>query len=310
MKQGSGIENIAIIGMGALGLLFGDLLQRDEGLSVGFILDEARMGRYQSQSISVNGVAKRFDFLAAREAAAPADLVIFAVKATALEGAMEDAAGYVGPGSVVVSLLNGITSEGLLEARFGRNRVVYCTAQGMDATREGRALYCTKPGQLCVGLPDGRPRDGLDALVEVLRRTGIPHTVEEDIQHRLWSKFMLNVGVNQVVMVREGNYGTVQASGEAREQMVAAMREVIELSRLEGVPVTEADLEYYVSLIDTLSPEGMPSMRQDGLAHRKSEVELFSGTVCRLARKHGLDVPVNRKLYETILAMEAGWSGY
>ena len=118
---------------------------------------------------------------------------------------------------------------------------------------------------------------------------------------------MLNVGVNQVVMVREGNYGTVQVPGEARAQMIAAMREVIQLSALEGVPVTEADLEYYVNLIDTLSPEGMPSMRQDGLARRKSEVELFSGTVLRLAAKHGLDVPVNRRLYDAILAMEAAY---
>ena len=118
---------------------------------------------------------------------------------------------------------------------------------------------------------------------------------------------MLNVGVNQVVMVRQGNYGTVQAPGAAREQMIAAMREVIALSRLEGVPVTEDDLKYYVDLIDTLSPEGMPSMRQDGLARRPSEVELFSGTVLRLAAKHGLDTPVNRELYDTVRRMEAAY---
>ena len=118
---------------------------------------------------------------------------------------------------------------------------------------------------------------------------------------------MLNVGVNQVVMVWEGDYGTVQAPGAARAQMIAAMREVIALSRLEGVPVTEDDLAFYVNLIDTLSPAGMPSMRQDGLAHRPSEVELFSGTVCRLAAKHGLDVPVNRQLYDTVRAMEAAY---
>lgn len=301
------IENIAIIGMGALGLLFGDLLDRDVGLSVGFIVDEARMARYRGEPISVNGAAKHFRLLPAGAKGAPADLVIFAVKATALAGAMEDAAGYVGPDSVVLSLLNGITSEELLEARFGREKVVYCIAQGMDATREGRTLTYSRPGQLCIGLPDDRPGEGLDALATLFRRTGVPHTVESDIRHRIWSKFMLNVGVNQVVMVREGNYGTVQALGEARAQMIAAMREVIALSQLEGVPVTEQDLADYVRLIDTLSPSGMPSMRQDGLAHRRSEVELFSGTVCRLAAKHGLDVPVNRDLYSTILGMEAGY---
>ena len=133
----------------------------------------------------------------------------------------------------------------------------------------------------------------------------MPYEVDPDILHRLWSKFMLNVGVNQVVMVYEGNYGTIQRPGPARDRMIAAMREVIPLSRLEGVPVTEDDLAFYVDLMDTLSPEGMPSMRQDGLAHRKSEVELFAGTVCRLAHRHGLAVPVNEALYRTVKEMEA-----
>ena len=48
----------------------------------------------------------------------------------------------------------------------------------------------------------------------------------------------------------------------------------------------------------------MPSMRQDGLQKRKSEVELFAGTVIKLADKHRIDVPVNRKIYETVLKME------
>lgn len=304
------IKSVAIIGMGALGLLYGDMLQRDPGLSLGYIVDKGRLERYRGEAVSVNGTPKQFNYLPAGVAdpagiQSPADLVIFAVKATALDRAMDDAAGHVGPGTVVLSLLNGITSEGILEARFGRDRVVYCTAQGMDAVREGRSLRYSKPGQLRIGLPDDRPRDGLDALCELFDRTGVPYAVDEDILHRLWSKFMLNVGVNQVVMVCEGTYGTVQVPGEPRERMIAAMREVIAVSGPEGIPVTEEDLQYYVALVDTLSPDGMPSMRQDGLAQRKSEVELFSGTVCRLADKHGLSVPVNRALYDEIRAIEA-----
>ena len=116
---------------------------------------------------------------------------------------------------------------------------------------------------------------------------------------------MLNVGVNQIVMVHEGTYGTIQQPGPAREQMKEAMREVILLCRYEGIPVTEEDLEYYVALVDTLSPDGMPSMRQDGLARRPSEVEFFAGTVLKLAVKHHLDLPVNQELYNRIKAMES-----
>ena len=59
--------------------------------------------------------------------------------------------------------------------------------------------------------------------------------------------------------------------------------------------------------VNGLDPEGMPSMRQDGLARRRSEVELFAGTVRRLAAKHGLAVPVNDRLYEAVRAMEAAY---
>ena len=38
-----------------------------------------------------------------------------------------------------------------------------------------------------------------------------------------------------------------------------------------------------------------------------SEVELFAGTVIKLANKHNIDVPVNRKIYETVLKMESSY---
>ena len=54
-----------------------------------------------------------------------------------------------------------------------------------------------------------------------------------------------------------------------------------------------------------LSPEGLPSMRQDALAKRRSEVELFAGTIVRLGAKHAVPTPVNQRYYDIIKAMEA-----
>ena len=302
------IERIAIVGMGALGVLYGDFLTNALGHDcVGFVVDANRRARYASQTFTANGRACDFRLIDSDETGTPADLVIFAVKATALDQAMADAANQIGPDTVILSVLNGISSEQILEERFGGTNVVYCVAQGMDAVKLGSGLTFTKMGQLCIGVPTADKLPALERLCELFDRTSMPYTREEDILHRLWGKFMLNVGVNQVVMVYEGNYGIIQVPGEPREKMIAAMREVLELSRLEGVSVTEADLDFYVNLMNTLSPEGMPSMRQDGLARRKSEVELFSGTVRRLARKHGMATPVNDWLYEKVQSMEANY---
>ena len=86
--------------------------------------------------------------------------------------------------------------------------------------------------------------------------------------------------------------------------MIAAMREVMALAPYEGIRLTEEDLSYWLSLLDTLAPEGKPSMAQDIEAGRDTEVELFSGTVCRLSQLHGLHAPINERLYRAIREME------
>jgi 2-dehydropantoate 2-reductase len=73
------------------------------------------------------------------------------------------------------------------------------------------------------------------------------------------------------------------------------------------VLVTKADRDEYLRIMVGLHPEGMPSMRQDGLAHRKTEVDLFAGTVIELAQRYGMSVPVNQMLYQKIKDMETNW---
>ena len=71
--------------------------------------------------------------------------------------------------------------------------------------------------------------------------------------------------------------------------------------------LTDGDVKAWLDLLDSLNPEGMPSMRQDTAARRKTEVELFSGTIRRLGKKYSVKTPVNDFLYEKIKEMEAGW---
>ena len=117
---------------------------------------------------------------------------------------------------------------------------------------------------------------------------------------------MLNVGVNQACMVFETGYGGVSEKGSLPHAvMVAAMREAQLVAGAEGICLTEEDLTGYVDLMASLSPESMPSMAQDRVNKKKSEVELFAGTVMRLAKKHGFIVPTNEYLYKRVMEIEA-----
>ena len=46
-------------------------------------------------------------------------------------------------------------------------------------------------------------------------------------------------------------------------------------------------------------------MGQDRRNHRPSEVEMFAGTVIRLAREHGIPVPANQFLYRRVREIES-----
>lgn len=308
------IDRVTIVGMGALGILYGDFFANAlGGDKVTFLADSARVERYRKSTVYSNGRECRFCIQdgAVPGPDGPARLLIFAVKATALEDAIETARKQVGKDTIILSVLNGITSESIIGDALGREHVLYCVAQGMDAVKLGNELTYSHMGQICIGISEDEAykEPMLDAVISLFDETGLPYTREPDILRRLWCKWMLNVGVNQTVMVAEGTYGTVQKPGRERDTMIAAMAEVVALAQKAGIRMTREDLQSYMDLTDSLNPDGMPSMRQDGLAHRPTEVELFSGAVIRKAEEYGVDVPVNRELYRRIKEMEKGYLG-
>ncbi|MDA3845902.1 MAG: 2-dehydropantoate 2-reductase [Vallitaleaceae bacterium] len=301
------IKTVGIVGMGALGVLFGEYLSNHLGKeNVGFVLSAIRQQKYEKARVSLNGMPCDFRMISDQEGEPTVDLLIFTVKANALESAMETAKHLIGQHTVNISLLNGISSETIIGQRYGREKMLVTVAQGMDAVKIGPDLTYSKFGQLRIGTLE-KDISNLEAVCRLFDKIALPYTRESDIVHRLWSKFMLNVGVNQVVMVYEGAYETVQQPGEPRDKMVAAMGEVIRLAKAEGIMISEEELLAYVSLVDTLSPTGMPSMRQDGLRHDYSEVELFSGTVLKLGKKHRIKTPVNEVLYHQIMKIEENY---
>ena len=83
------------------------------------------------------------------------------------------------------------------------------------------------------------------------------------------------------------------------------MQEVIELSKLEGVNINPEDIQKWIEILKSFDQKGYPSMAQDRKARRKSELEMFAGTVLSLAQKHGIKTPANQFLYDEIKRIEA-----
>ena len=299
------VNHVSVIGAGAIGSAYASMLYDYDPSSVLMIADGERYERYQKDGTLINGKVYRFPLARPAETVQPADVILVSVKAQHLDQAIADMRNHVGPDTVILSLLNGITSEAIIGKTYGLDKLLYALVVGIDAVREGNRVNFTKRGSIHFGEKRNStlsPR--VAAMKDLFGRAGIPTEVPEDMLKALFWKFMLNVGVNQVSAVLKAPYGVFQTIPEARELMRGAMREVLALSGAEGLDLTEKDLERAFVPVDQLSPEGKTSMLQDIEAGRKTEVELFAGTVMDLGKKHGIPTPFNEQLFLMIKTLE------
>lgn len=298
---------VRLVGLGAIGAAYGSRMLAG-GLDFAVIAEGERARRYREQPTGVNGVERDFP-LVLPEAAEPVELIVVAVKAAALGDAIELLHGWVGPDTVIVSLLNGIDSERILAQALPEAIVPLALSVGIDAVREGRQVRYSSLGRIVFGAADtADPAQvaSLSAVSKLFDQVGIENDLRPDMLHQLWWKFLINVGINQVSAVLGAPYAAFQSDGApARRAMLAAQAEVVAVAQAEGVTLTQADIESWLEVLSGLGPDKFTSMAQDTLAGRVTEVEIFSGRVCELGQAHGIATPVNELLGHLLRAQPA-----
>jgi 2-dehydropantoate 2-reductase len=299
------IEKVAIIGAGALGAAYGSILCEMDPKCICFIAGGTRCEKLKRDGVVVNG--KRCPIaVVSPEEATPADLLIVAVKHHHLNQAIGDMKKAVGPATTILSVMNGIDSEERIGAVCGMDKVIYGLTLGIDALREGNRVNYTNQGRIFFGeAKNPEMTDRVRRIKELFDRAGIAYVIPPDMIRSLWFKYMVNVGANQASAVLRANYGTLRSSPEARGLMESAMREVIALAAAMKVDLSDKDIGDWYKVLEGLNPEGKTSMFQDVEAGRKTEVEMFAGTVIELGKRYGVATPVNQRLFDELKRIEA-----
>lgn len=302
----SSIKTIAILGAGAMGGAYAAMLDTVPEIETLFVARGERAARLAREGLSVNDRPLHIPVVHPDQAAGPVDLIIVALKHHHLEGALPDLAPFVGEQTAIISIMNGLESEAAIGARYGRDKVLLAISVGIDALREGNRISYSNPGKLIFGEARNSaltPR--VRQLQDTFTRAGIPFDTPGDMQRALWWKFMVNVGMNQASAVMGASYGVFVSSDDARALMQALMEEVITLAKASQVNLSAKDIEVWLAILPTLSPDGKTSMLQDIEAGRPTEVAMFGGKVTALGRELGIATPVNATLLHIIRVLES-----
>ncbi|WP_156291598.1 ketopantoate reductase family protein [Oceanobacillus salinisoli] len=298
------IQTVSLIGLGAIGASYGCKIQELLGNNFQVIVNEERMRRYKRDGFQINGSKQQFNYTTPETETEPADLVIIATKNAELQQAIEDARYHIGPDTIILSLLNGISSEEDIYKATGNEHILYSMCVGIDAVRDKQNIDYSSIGMICYGEKDKSVSNDVLAVKELFEEAGVPYEISEDIWHTIWAKFMFNVGINQTSAVLKAPYKYFQQIPSLHNWMESAMYEVVAISQKVGVNLMEKDVHHYRPILLKLSPEGKTSMLQDVEANRKTEVEYFAGKVCELGKEFGISTPVNDQLYRMIHIIE------
>ena len=295
------IKKVALIGAGAIG---GYLIWSFHGAaSVTFtvIADGARRERLERDGITING--ERYP-LRVREPdqAGPQDLVFLATKYGALDQAVAMLPPLVGPDTLVLSLLNGVDSEGRVAQAVGPEHVVHSVIRiASQRTQEGVRFEPDKVIGLTFGLPNGGEAEQwkLEALSSLFAGTRLRWQCSEDILTDIWVKYASNIANNLPQAIIGATAGLYHRSEHGRFLAQKLWTEVAAVAAAQGLQLAEE-----VLIFPGQFASAKYSTLQDLEAGRHTEIDMFAGQMLRMAAQADIPVPYCEYTYHAIKAME------
>ena len=240
------------------------------------------------------------------------DIIFVCVKNYSLEQIAETIRPAVDEHTVIVPVLNGVEAGNRMRALFPEavvgDAVIY-TISG--ANPDGSVTQSGSYTHLFLGskMPDRRFQEGVHMAYDLLVPTGFDVRWSQNIESEIWQKFILNCAFNITTARHQTTTGVIRENEQMRADLHALLSEAYQAGMAEGIDLPPDLVETkYSYVINNQPPNGTSSMKRDVDAGRPIELDAFTGTVIRLAEKHGFDVPVIRAYHEALERMVSAYS--
>lgn len=264
------------------------------GHSVTLVVRPESLAKYPEQ-LQLESAFGNFSVPVSRAAEVPpADVLWITVKAAQLDAAL---ASFTKPESVkaIVPLLNGIDHLALLRSKYGAERVVAATIAGeMERVVPGHVVHRTPFARLNVS---SKGQELLGGTVAQLQQMGFECRFIDDEPTLMWSKLVFLAPFALTTTAADKTVGEILSDPEWRSQGIACVREACAVGVAEGAKV---DPEKVLAGVAGMPANMRSSMQKDVDNGRTPELDAIAGPILRGGERHGIEVPVTRKLVAAV----------
>ena len=238
-------------------------------------------------------------------AAGEFDVILLAVKAYQLESAIADFAPYVGSGTMILPVLNGMKHIDTLRSRFGQSHVIGGVAIIASSLGErGQILDEGTVHHLSYGEYSGERSARITALDEFMRDAGYDAHLSEEIERDMWEKWAMLASVGAITCLMDGNIGDVASAPGGLEFVRALFAEVVAVIDAVWRPLSDTFTARTLSQLTERNSRQTSSMYRDMKAGHPIEADQIIGDLVARAAKRGIATPllsavsIRLKIYE------------
>jgi len=290
---------IIVLGAGAIGSLYGAKLAATNDVTL--VGRAEHVAAINANGLHIEGLELnlvRVRAMTALERIGPNALALLTTKVPDTVAALAPIAPLIREDTTIVSLQNGLDSEGIARRALGNRGVVLraITQFGAIFKSAGVIQFMARGYTLL------EEHERSDRIAAVLTAAGLDCRVSPDITHDVWHKLVINCVVNPITSILG-----CEVSGIANPQLdplkELVIAECIAVAASQGILLGG---NFQEEISDFFRPShNIASMLQDLRRGRPTEIDYLNGAVVALGARAGVNCPVNAAVTAIIKAMDA-----
>ncbi|MCL2481271.1 MAG: 2-dehydropantoate 2-reductase [Spirochaetaceae bacterium] len=311
--------NIAIIGAGATGSLFGSYLANAGYNVIITDSDDAKINAIAKNGLKVlspSGEEILHTFIYEALPAAKMEssekfkncnYYIFCVKSFSTANAAESVCKFVKADSIAVTLQNGAGNIEALSAFFKQENIAAgTTTEGATLLEPGIVIHGGK-GKTAIGMAGsdkGCYTAGIAPLITAFEKAGFKTSYTDNPKKMIWEKLAVNTSINSITAILKESNGIIDKSSYLKSLIKIITDEVCLAAKTVSIKLDPAETYNTVLEVAKNTKANKSSMLQDILAGKKTEIENISGFISKTAKDNGIRAKGNLALFLLVKALE------
>ena len=285
-----------ILGAGAVGGYFGARLAA-ANVDVTFLVRPARAAVLARDGLVVHSPLGdlKLSVSTLTHARPGFEVILIACKAFDLNAAISAIAPAVTEDTVVLPLLNGLRHLEVLDAAFGRDRVLGGLRHiGVTLTDTGEVLHLNATQHLTLGPRSEKQAQRAVQIHAMLARGGFGPELSSHIEQSMWDKFVLLTAYAAMTCLMRGPVGAIVAADEGEALMREMLAECVAVASASGYAPDSKFIAETQAFLTQRGSQGTASMLRDIQRAAHTEHEHILGDMLARARSAGVPAPILR----------------